>query len=100
MIRLLCWAVFLVFLCAITPVIARELPDAGLIAHIEQYPVVHRGTCKIDSMKIDGAPCQIFFDSEREVVWLCLYDKHGLTHIIASKQSKEQIVWVRPSLTS
>lgn len=102
MIRFLCFAIFIVFLCAITPVMAKqELPDQRLIDHIEKLPLVHQGACNIVSMKLVEVPCQIFYDEERSVVWLCLYDKKGrLTQIVASKEGKEEVVWVRPSLTS
>jgi hypothetical protein len=41
MIRLLCWAVFLVFLCAITPVMAMpDKPPNEMAAHIQQYTMV------------------------------------------------------------
>ncbi len=96
MIRLLCWAVFLVFLCAITPVMAA--PDSRLVQHIEQFPMVYSGDCKVDSMKIKSVDCRIFFDAKSTVVWLCLYDKHGLTHIVGVKDSKETIVWCRSNV--
>jgi hypothetical protein len=100
MMRLFCWALFLIFLCAVTPAMADKPPQA-LFEHVTSTAqLVHNGTCNVPSMKKKDTTCLIFYNAPQEIIWLVLFDKDkngapSVTHVVAVKDEKESVVWCR-----
>ena len=97
MIRRVFWSVVLVFLCALPFIVwAKETPPKALLEHVTSHKLVHDKLCKVESLKLDGIECYIFFDTKNDVVWVLLFDTNlEITHVLASKDNKEHVVWCR-----
>ncbi|MBP9717444.1 MAG: hypothetical protein KBD44_01880 [Candidatus Pacebacteria bacterium] len=99
MLKVFCWAVFLVFLCAVTPALADKPPDV-LFKHVtETAQLVHQGGCHVKSLDIK-AQCLIFLNQEAERVWVVLFDKDkngqpSVTHVILVTDGAETTAWCR-----
>lgn len=94
-------ALILVALCSF-PVWAKpEEPPQPLQQYIMRFPLVYQGECDVESLRVKGAPCLIFYDGEHEVIWLVLFNKKLETiRIIAVKNKEETTVWIRSDMTT
>lgn len=104
MLRRLTWAIVLVALCLIPVLALADKPPQALFQAVTTTSqLVHRGECNIKSMNKEDVPCLIFYDAERDIVWLVLFDKNkdgvlAETHVIAIKDKKETVIWCRDNV--
>lgn len=92
MIRLFCWAVFLVFLSAASAVLPKEKPPQELFELIHVNPIVHQGQCNFHAYK--GVDCLIYFNPKERIIYLVLFNtKLEVTLIVEVKDEKERILW-------
>ena len=90
--RLFCWALVLVFICAFPALAQPDQPPKELAAYVQQYQLVHRGRC--DFQTLAGVPCLIYVDGGRDIIYLILFsEKLEVTHIAAVKGDEEHIIW-------
>lgn len=101
MLKVFCWAVFLVFLCAVTPALADKPPDS-LFKHVTTTSrLVHSGKCNVKSLNIVNTRCVIFYNEPADSIWVVLFDedKNGqpsVTRVIlVTKDEQEHSAWCR-----
>ena len=97
MLRLLCWAIALVFISAASAVLAVDKPPHELFEKIHANPIVHQGKCNYHGYK--GVDCLIYFEPTEEVIYLVLFNqKTEVTHVVEVKDKKEKILWQKANI--
>lgn len=87
----------LVLACAAPAVFAG--PPKPLSMHLASLQVVHDKTCNVASMGIVERECLILNDAKHDMFWVILFDDSiEITHAIAVKDKKEELVWCKPSV--
>ena len=102
MLRLFCWALFIVLLLAAQAVFARDMPPMQLRQYIAQFPVVYVGECQIQKLTLPEMPCAVYFDQERDLRYVVLSaDPPYVTHIYAvDKEGVPYTIWIRSDKVS
>lgn len=98
MLRLFCWALFIVLLIAAQAVFAREVPPMALRQYVAQFPVVYVGECQVEKLKYLSLPCKIYYDEARDLRYVTLaVNGKNVSHIIAvDKEGDAWVLWVSP----
>jgi hypothetical protein len=76
-----------------------KTPPQPLLDHISSQRLVYDKKCDVKSLGLTNIECMIFFDDERDTVWVVLYDgKLDIMRIISAREGKETYVWCRSNV--
>jgi hypothetical protein len=94
------FVVFIAMLSAVAIAFANEPPKALNDYLLQKTRMVHDGNCNVKQMNLLEVPCLIFYEEDKSIVWLVLFDKDKngnwkSTHILADKDGQLVSVWCR-----